>query len=612
MRTTEKTENKTFTKSIANSTAMPNIMSKMQFRLQPQLTIGKPNDKYEEEADNVANQVMRMPDPVENIQRKCGACEDEETMQTKPISDSITPWIQTQPLEEEEEELQAKSIQNQPIEEEEEEIMPKILQRQPVEEEEEPIQSLIQKQEVEEEPIQTKSEASSIRGNNSWLQTKLNNNKGGGSPLPDNARSFMETRFGTDFSHVRIHNNSSSVEMNRSVHSQAFTNGNNIYFNVGKYNPDSDSGRKLLAHELTHVIQQQPQLFKSPEEESETTSTFKELETATKDVKKYIDYITECAERSKRYGVPLPENIKKAAERIMEISQYITSKLNLVEAAIDTAQQGLDWAKGIYSVASAIASLDLNNKASLRALFKSINTLNNATKPAQTWVESLGRKGGAAARFSFIFSVVVAQVEIGMKALSKGIEHAHAREARIRSRITTLEKSTERRTKIPPAPSFPLTEAEEKALCMANKEQTRIQTEQNLKLMFRQHFNESEFPRRDNYPKYRPQLLLQIREALLARLKRPQLSSEGTSSKLDEEKWWECFTNSGEERYDYGEGIYLYPRKTNINYDEAFWEIHDFMKVDPPCPFFDALYLLAYEEFYRREYKNFTKKILSH
>ncbi len=66
----------------------------------------------------------------------------------------------------------------------------------------------------------------------------------------------MESSFGTDFSGVRIHNDSSSVQMNKDLQAQAFTNGSDIYFNSGKYDTNSKGGKHLLAHELTHVVQQ--------------------------------------------------------------------------------------------------------------------------------------------------------------------------------------------------------------------------------------------------------------------------------------------------------------------------------------------------------------------
>lgn len=80
--------------------------------------------------------------------------------------------------------------------------------------------------------------------------------KGKGIPLPDDIRMEMEKHFKTDFSHVRIHTNSEAVELAKSMKALAFTHGNDIYFNEGQYNPRQEAGKELLAHELTHVVQQ--------------------------------------------------------------------------------------------------------------------------------------------------------------------------------------------------------------------------------------------------------------------------------------------------------------------------------------------------------------------
>lgn len=100
----------------------------------------------------------------------------------------------------------------------------------------------------------TESEAGFDAG--SHVEQRLAANKGSGSPLSDGTRSFMESRFGSDFSGVRIHTGQESDQLNRSMQAQAFTHGSDIYFGDGKYNPGSNSGKQLLAHELTHVVQQ--------------------------------------------------------------------------------------------------------------------------------------------------------------------------------------------------------------------------------------------------------------------------------------------------------------------------------------------------------------------
>jgi len=80
--------------------------------------------------------------------------------------------------------------------------------------------------------------------------------KGGGNPLPEAVRGDMESRFGTSFGGVRVHTDAAAVQMNRDLSAQAFTHGHDIYMKPDNYSPDTSTGRKLLAHELTHVLQQ--------------------------------------------------------------------------------------------------------------------------------------------------------------------------------------------------------------------------------------------------------------------------------------------------------------------------------------------------------------------
>src|ERR1700730_6646436 len=79
---------------------------------------------------------------------------------------------------------------------------------------------------------------------------------GGGSPLDRDTRSFMETRLAADFSDVRVHTGGKATESARSVQAHAYTVGNDVVFQSDKYAPESDSGKRMLAHELTHVVQQ--------------------------------------------------------------------------------------------------------------------------------------------------------------------------------------------------------------------------------------------------------------------------------------------------------------------------------------------------------------------
>src|SRR5438132_5264149 len=79
---------------------------------------------------------------------------------------------------------------------------------------------------------------------------------GGGSPLDRDTRGFMESRLGADFGDVRVHTDGKATESARSVQAYAYTVGNDVVFQSDKYAPDSDSGQRMLAHELTHVVQQ--------------------------------------------------------------------------------------------------------------------------------------------------------------------------------------------------------------------------------------------------------------------------------------------------------------------------------------------------------------------
>jgi hypothetical protein len=79
---------------------------------------------------------------------------------------------------------------------------------------------------------------------------------GGGSPLDRDTRGFMESRLGADFSDVRVHTDGQASDSARSVQAYAYTVGNDVVFQSDKYAPESESGQRMLAHELTHVVQQ--------------------------------------------------------------------------------------------------------------------------------------------------------------------------------------------------------------------------------------------------------------------------------------------------------------------------------------------------------------------
>ena len=88
------------------------------------------------------------------------------------------------------------------------------------------------------------------------FEQALGRTRGGGQPLPTNLRSEFEPKFGADFGGVRVHATAEAGQLSQSIQAKAFTHGSNIYLGSGAYNPASTSGKELLAHELTHVVQQ--------------------------------------------------------------------------------------------------------------------------------------------------------------------------------------------------------------------------------------------------------------------------------------------------------------------------------------------------------------------
>lgn len=88
------------------------------------------------------------------------------------------------------------------------------------------------------------------------IDAEIRQSQSTGTPLPPSVRRFMEPRFAADFSNIRVHAGDKAANLSRQLSARAFTVGNSIFFGEGQYQPDSHDGRELLAHELTHTIQQ--------------------------------------------------------------------------------------------------------------------------------------------------------------------------------------------------------------------------------------------------------------------------------------------------------------------------------------------------------------------
>jgi Domain of unknown function (DUF4157) len=189
---------------------------------QAKLNIGQPGDKYEQEADRVASQV------VNEI--------------SAPASAKATLVQSVQRQEEAEEEVQAKPsishLQRSPLSPE--------MQREAMPEEEDlQAKSILQPQEAI-----AGGEASSD------LTSAINSARGGGQPLEAGLQQSMGQAMGADFSGVRVHTDAQSDQLNQSIQAKAFTTGPDVFFRQGAYQPRSRGGQELIAHELTHVVQQ--------------------------------------------------------------------------------------------------------------------------------------------------------------------------------------------------------------------------------------------------------------------------------------------------------------------------------------------------------------------
>lgn len=177
---------------------------------------GEPGDTHEQEADRVATQTV-----------KSKADEDKQ----KPPQ--VRGKLITTTAEEEKKKLIAKQKVQQVSEKKQQ--VEKVIEAEQK-----------KQQEGKAQPGQMPIIAPAV-------EKRLNVSQGSGQSLPKSTREFMESRFNHDFSKVRVHND---PEAAKSLNAQAYTSGNNIVFNAGKYQPEVHEGQRLLAHELAHVVQQ--------------------------------------------------------------------------------------------------------------------------------------------------------------------------------------------------------------------------------------------------------------------------------------------------------------------------------------------------------------------
>ena len=181
--------------------------------VQLKLTVNKPGDKFEQEADRMADKVMRMPAPTapdEKLQRA-----PDDKLQKAP-----------------EEKAQRAELKDDKIQKKEDDKL----------------------QKKEEDKLMRKGDGTPAV--TASAQSAIRQKTTGGQPLSADVRSYMEPRFGADFSQVRVHHDQEAASLSNQLSARAFTHQNHVFFSRDQYQPGTSEGKQLLAHELTHTIQQ--------------------------------------------------------------------------------------------------------------------------------------------------------------------------------------------------------------------------------------------------------------------------------------------------------------------------------------------------------------------
>jgi hypothetical protein len=195
--------------------------------IQPKLTLGPVGDHYEKEADSVAHQVVQEMAAPGVTQR---ANDDDDLLDTKLLPGAV------QRDDDDLDEIDMKPL-------------PGAVHRAP---------------EDEVDDVLKKPAAGAVQRDGgagggpigSDVESSIEGARSGGRGLDKEVRASMEPAFGADFSGVRVHADAKADALNHSLQARAFTTGQDVFFRSGEYNPGSSGGKELLAHELTHVVQQ--------------------------------------------------------------------------------------------------------------------------------------------------------------------------------------------------------------------------------------------------------------------------------------------------------------------------------------------------------------------
>ena len=241
--------------------------------LQGRLVIGQPGDRFEKEADAVANLVMERPATAGRVSELPAVSRGGESLRRAPAEPAGDA-----PAQEPGQTADASGVAAGGEKEEgtAEQVAAILL-------ESDDLESGLGLKPAAAEPapaeaggegtVQARELPGQVPTVPSTQSARIDALRGGGQPLSESSRAFFEPRFGQDLGHVRVHTGTGAGRLARAVRAEAFTVGRDIVFGEGNYRPASAGGRWLMAHELTHVLQQQEGLSRSTAEKVHLQNT---------------------------------------------------------------------------------------------------------------------------------------------------------------------------------------------------------------------------------------------------------------------------------------------------------------------------------------------------
>ena len=290
--------------------------------IQAKLQVSTPGDQYEQEADRVADTVMRM-------------------------SDGNT------------------------------------LQRQPLEKEEKPLEKRAGE---EDETVHRKAEDGNHLEVSPQTETQVDTLRGGGQPLPESMRAHFEPRFGYDFSGVRLHTGSDGAKAANAVSAKAFTLGSDIAFAAGQYSPETSSGKRLLAHELTHVVQQGgvPGTVQRVDHVADTGFRYTPPASVTRSIVEIQGIVGTTPDGV--YGENTRRAVEKYQTKLKDVGFYTdtldgkwgknTEAAHVSFATTDTTER-----RGYNCTGFAVKSFGFHGLAATRAMYATMTKLADCSKP---------------------------------------------------------------------------------------------------------------------------------------------------------------------------------------------------------------------------------------